>query len=90
MSVQQSKINKQIMAITDQRELLTGQLNSIINSNTEWYKDSNVKILEAQDDQLDMQLGQLETQLKAIESNMEAFEKQKEENIKSGVPSLAS
>lgn len=89
MTSQKNAISKKMTAISDQRELLSGQMNSIINSNTEWYKDKNVKILESKDNQLDLELGQLETQLKDIESKLESYEKQKDNNIKNGVAKLA-
>ncbi len=89
LTTQKNAISKEMTAISDQRELVTGQMNSIITSTTEWYKDKNVKILEAKDNQLDMELGQLETQLKDIESKMESFEKQRDNNIKNGVAKLA-
>ena len=88
MTSQKSKIEKQMMSINDERDIVTAQLGKAYKKE-DWYKDANVKLLQSQDDRLDQELGQLETQLKAIQNNLESLEKQKENNIKNGVAKLA-
>lgn len=90
MNARKTAINRQMMAIQDERDIYSTQYDKIVNSNTEWYKDPNVKYLQAREDALDNDLGKLETQLKDIEKNLEALEKGRDENIKNGTPSLAS
>lgn len=90
MNQQKVAINRQMMAIQDERDIYSTQYDKIVNSNTEWYKDPNVKYLQSREDALDNELGKLETQLKDIEKNLESLEKGRDENIKNGTPSLAS
>lgn len=90
INAQKTQINRQMMAIQDERDIYSAQYDKIVNSNTEWYKDPNVKYLQSREDVLDNELGKLETQLKDIESNLEALEKGRDENLKNGIPSLAS
>lgn len=84
-----SKINKQLMSISDQRGEITTELNGIIGNSESWYKDPSVKLLQSKDDQLDMEQKNIESQLKALEASLENLEKQKQENIKSGVAKLS-
>ena len=83
LTQQKNRINKQLMTISDERDMVTTRLNKLIaNSEGGWYKDPNVKLLQSQDNNLDSEQKSIETQLKDIEAKLEAFEKQKENNIK--------
>ena len=89
MTAQKSKINLQLMSISDERDAINTQLNGIIKNSTNWYKDPAVQLLQQQDDQLDNEQKNIESQLKALEASIEAFEKQKENNTKNEVPQLS-
>ena len=84
----QSKTNKQLMSISSQRESIACRLTSLIANGVDSAVDPQVKLLQYQDNQLDMQQKTLETDLNAITNNLENLDKLKEENLKA-VPKLS-
>ena len=80
--------NREIMKIQDERELISQQMNFIMDNSETWYKDPEYKTFQKLDEQLDMEMETLETALEAIENNLKSIEEQKDNNVKD-VPSLA-
>lgn len=89
-NAQKVAIERQQMAIQAERDIYTAQKSKIMSNDSEWYKDKNIKLLEAREENLDAQIKTLDTQLKDITSNLEALEKGRDEDLKKGIPSLAS
>lgn len=90
---QQSKINRQLMSISDQRQMLAGQMSHLRQVNKDNWTDEDVvleiKQLELADNDLDMQQQTLETKLRALQSQTEQDEKAKQNNIKNGIAKLS-
>ena len=88
MTKQKSTINRQMMQISDQRDLLAQQMNKAMETSETWYKDRDYKNFQQLDQQLDQEMELLETALDALDNNLKAIEEQKDNNVKD-VPKLA-
>ena len=85
----QSKLNKQIMHITNQRDIITARITALMADGVDSSVDPEIKLLQYQDNSLDMEQKSIETQLSVITENLEKIEKQQEDNIKKEVPKLS-
>lgn len=88
MTKKQINANRQLTSISSRREIIACRLTNLMANNVDSSVDPRVKLLEYQDNQLDMEQKSLETDLNAITSKLEALDKLKEENLKA-VPKLS-
>ncbi len=77
----QNTLQAQLMKLTQKRQNISTQMSELITT-TDWTTDPQVKLLQIQDNDLDMQQGTMETQLSAITANLQSQEKLLDNNIK--------
>lgn len=78
------------MAKEEEASFNSAQMTKLRSSNTEWYKDNEYAKLQVKEQQFDDELKTLDTKVKDIEKNIEALEKGRDDDLKRGIPSLAS